>query len=86
LNVGRWCEEAEAVLDDEEAVKEFVWVECEKEMVRCLVAADGWRKRVGGGDDDKRKKKKRVSFLWERGNACVVFCYSDFYIRFNPSP
>jgi len=31
-------------------------VECEKEMVRCLVAADGWRERVGGGDDDKRRK------------------------------
>jgi hypothetical protein len=48
-----------------EAVKEFVWVECEEEMVRCLVAADGWEERVGGGHEDKRKrkKKKRVCFF-----------------------
>jgi putative SOS response-associated peptidase YedK len=47
-------------LDEEEAVKEFVWVECEEEMVRCLVAADGWGERVGGGDDKRKKKKQRV--------------------------
>jgi hypothetical protein len=51
LSVDRWCEETEVVLDAEEAVKEspllrgmrgkmvireFVWVECEEEMVRLL--------------------------------------------------
>ncbi|AES70018.1 hypothetical protein MtrunA17_Chr3g0093441 [Medicago truncatula] len=68
----RLCEEAEAVLDEEEAVKESIWVECEEEMVRCLVS-DGWGERVGGGDDDKRKKKKkRVLILEKRKRVCCV--------------
>lgn len=46
--------------------KESVWVECEEEMVRCLVS-DGWGERVGGGDDDKRKKKKKKRV------CCFVF-------------
>jgi len=47
-----------------EAVKEFVWVDCEEEMVRCLVATDGWgEEKVGGGHEDKRKKKNRELLL-----------------------
>lgn len=57
-------------------------MKCEEEMVRCLVAADGWRERVGGGDDEKRKKKRVFSFLKTR----VLFCFSVFCITFNPNP
>ncbi|RHN61764.1 hypothetical protein MtrunA17_Chr4g0040181 [Medicago truncatula] len=55
-------------------------------MVRCLVAADGWRERVGGGDDEKRKKKKKKKRVFSFLKTRVLFCFSVFCITFNPSP
>jgi hypothetical protein len=53
------CEEAEAVLDEEEAVKESVWVECGEEMVRCLVS-DGWGRGLAVVMMIRERRRKRV--------------------------